>query len=76
MATGGRALGRLQVEEGDALYLALEDHPRRLQERLRKVLNGGEPPKRLTVEVSCPPLPLAAVASSAPGSRTTPGPGW
>jgi hypothetical protein len=58
VASGGRALGRILVEEGDVLYLALEDHPRRLQERLRKVLAGGEPPKRLTVELACPPLPL------------------
>jgi AAA domain-containing protein len=58
VASGGRALGRLPVEQGDVLYLALEDHPRRLQERLRKMLNGGEPPKRLTIELACPPLPL------------------
>jgi hypothetical protein len=58
VATGGRALGRIPVEQGDVLYLALEDHPRRLQERLRKVLNGGEAPKRLMIELSCPPLPM------------------
>jgi AAA domain len=58
VATGGVALGKLDVVEGDVLYLALEDRPRRLQERLRKVLNGGEAPKRLTIELSCPPLPL------------------
>jgi hypothetical protein len=58
VATGGMALGKIQVEEGDVLYLALEDHPRRLQERLRKVLANGEAPKRLTIELVCPPLAL------------------
>lgn len=55
-ATGGMALGRIPIEAGDVLYLALEDHPRRLQERLRKVLAGAEAPKRLTIELVCPPL--------------------
>lgn len=35
VAAGGYALGR-QVERGPVLYLALEDPPRRLQERMRK----------------------------------------
>ncbi|MGO4834567.1 AAA family ATPase, partial [Rhizobiaceae sp. 2RAB30] len=37
VATGGRSLG-VDCEQGDALYLALEDNQRRLQDRLRTVL--------------------------------------
>jgi len=37
VATGGAFLGE-EVDQGDALYLALEDNPRRLQDRLRAVL--------------------------------------
>jgi hypothetical protein len=36
------ALSKISVEKGEALYLALEDPPRRLQSRLRLSL-GGEP---------------------------------
>lgn len=38
VATGGRALGSIKVDQGDALYLALEDNTRRLKSRLQKVL--------------------------------------
>lgn len=34
VATGGYALGKHRVAQGDALYLSLEDNERRLQERL------------------------------------------
>src|SRR6266540_3999994 len=40
VAAGGRALSAVQVERGEALYLALEDSPRRLQSRLRMLLAG------------------------------------
>lgn len=40
VATGGRVLDRIQVEKGDVLYLGLEDNPRRLQNRLNKVIAG------------------------------------
>ncbi len=45
VATGGAALGKRQVEQGEALYLALEDNPRRIQSRLRKVLAGDKAPE-------------------------------
>ncbi|MGI8701240.1 MAG: AAA family ATPase [Nocardioidaceae bacterium] len=48
VATGGKALGALDVMEGDVLYLALEDPPRRLQDRLAKVLSGATATGRLT----------------------------
>jgi hypothetical protein len=34
VATGGYALGKRKVEQGEALYLSLEDNERRLQERI------------------------------------------
>ena len=37
VASGGKALGKIDVEKGDALYLALEDNPRRLQNRLARL---------------------------------------
>jgi hypothetical protein len=43
VAAGGVALGTRQVEQGDVLYLALEDNRRRLQKRLGKMLCGPAP---------------------------------
>ncbi len=40
IAGGGQALGRISVERGDVLYLALEDNERRLQRRARQVLSS------------------------------------
>lgn len=56
VATGGKALGRIDVEEGASLYLALEDTPRRLKSRLATVLAGSPAPASLTIAVECPPL--------------------
>ena len=44
-------LGALKVDQGDVLYLALEDNPRRLQRRITKLLSpfGGAWPERLTL---------------------------
>jgi hypothetical protein len=57
VATGGKALGRLDVPAGEVLYLALEDTPRRLKDRLVKMLAGDPAPHGLTLATSCPPLP-------------------
>lgn len=38
VASGGVTLGGVQCDQGDVLYLALEDNARRLQSRLRRVL--------------------------------------
>lgn len=38
VATGGYVLGKIPVEQGTALYLSLEDNERRLQRRLRKLI--------------------------------------
>lgn len=56
VGSGGRALGKIQVVHGDALYLALEDPQRRLQQRLGLVLEGGPAPTRLTFDTSWPLL--------------------
>jgi hypothetical protein len=44
-AAGGVALGTKPVEQGEVLYLALEDNRRRLQGRLAKILAGGATPR-------------------------------
>lgn len=54
VASGGRALGGVRVDAGDALYLALEDHPRRLQERLERI--GDAWPARLHLATQWPRL--------------------
>ncbi len=56
IAAGGMAFGQVPVERGEALYLALEDSPRRLQSRLRTLLADDEPPKGLHLETAWPRL--------------------
>lgn len=48
VASGGKALGSIDVEQGEVLYAALEDSPRRLKGRLAKVLQGASAPPGLT----------------------------
>ncbi len=48
VGSGGKAFGRLPVEQGHVLYLALEDPGRRLQKRLRQVMAEGPTPSHLT----------------------------
>jgi len=43
VAAGGKALGAVDVTEGRALYLALEDSERRLQSRARHLLGQRDP---------------------------------
>jgi biotin operon repressor len=48
VASGGKALGSIPVEQGNVLYLALEDGQRRLKKRLELMTGyGGEIPKDL-----------------------------
>jgi hypothetical protein len=56
VATGSKALGRLKVPAGPVLYLALEDTPRRLKDRLVKMLAGDPAPAAMTLITTCPPL--------------------
>lgn len=60
VASGGRALGRIPVDRGDVLYAALEDTPRRLQNRLAVLLADDGPPHGLDFVVTLPRLPDAA----------------
>lgn len=57
VGSGGKALGRIDVKQGDVLYLALEDTGRRLQERLAKILQGDAAPAALTVTIECDDAP-------------------
>lgn len=60
VAAGGRALGTIPVEQGDALYLALEDPPRRLKRRLELILGDETAPAGLDLWTECPRLPEGA----------------
>jgi RecA-family ATPase len=55
-ATGGVALGTKRVERGEALYLALEDNRRRIQNRLNKLLVGRPAPASLRIATEWPRL--------------------
>jgi hypothetical protein len=55
-ASGGMALGKIQIEKGAAAYLALEDTPRRLKSRIDQVLCGNTPPSDLHFFTSWPRL--------------------
>lgn len=54
VAAGGVALGRVPVDQGDVLYLALEDGDRRLQGRLLTTLAGSPPPAGLDFATEWP----------------------
>ena len=43
VASGGYALGKIRVDQGEALVLAMEDTGRRLQSRLGMMLDGDRP---------------------------------
>ncbi len=43
IASGGKALSTIQVEQGEVMYLALEDNERRLKTRSMKVTGGNIP---------------------------------
>lgn len=62
IAGGHPALDSIEVQPGPVLYLALEDTPRRLQSRMRKVLAGRRAPRGLTLDTYCPPLPAGGTA--------------
>lgn len=56
VATGGTVLGGVQCEQGDVLYLALEDNERRLQRRLKTLKPDGSWPANLAYATECPTL--------------------
>jgi len=53
VAGGFRALGSIDCDAGPVLYLALEDNPRRLQRRIRQVLDGAPAPAGLQLPTQC-----------------------
>lgn len=55
VADGAQFLGNL-CEQGDVLYLALEDNERRLHDRLTKIRPEGSWPTNLTLATECPRL--------------------
>ena len=54
VTSGGKALGSIQCEQGEALYLALEDTGRRLKNRLSTILGNSPAPAGLTLATECP----------------------
>jgi hypothetical protein len=56
IATGGVALGTKPVEQGEVLYLALEDNRRRIHNRLEKLLPGRAAPANLHITTEWPRL--------------------
>lgn len=54
VASGHECLGGYQCAEGDVLYLALEDNPRRMQRRADKLIGLGAWPRRLQVSHTWP----------------------
>lgn len=54
VSSGAPALGSVEVDEGDVLFMALEDGERRLQRRLSELLNDQAAPARLTLTVDWP----------------------
>ena len=50
VASGGRALGSIQCEQGDALLLLLEDNAGRFKRRMRQMLGEAPKPDRLAVQ--------------------------
>ncbi|MEU6409649.1 AAA family ATPase [Microbispora sp. NPDC046933] len=73
VAGGGKALEAIPVEPGPVLYLALEDTPRRLQSRMRKILNNNPAPRDLTLATSCPTLPQGGEEAIARWLERNPG---
>lgn len=50
VASGGAALGQIPVEKKGVLYLGLEDTKRRLQKRIKSILQNQEPPPKFILE--------------------------
>ena len=56
VATGGLAFGKIPVEKGGVLYLALEDTSRRLKDRLATMLQGSPTPENLHFNIEWPKI--------------------
>lgn len=62
VASGGYALGKIKVEPGEVLYLALEDNERRLKNRLT-IIKANDPDlsSRLHLVTDFPPLQMGGM---------------
>ncbi|HMP75790.1 MAG TPA: AAA family ATPase [Kiritimatiellia bacterium] len=74
VADGGLFLSKYRCPKHDALYLALEDTPRRLKDRLARMLHGQRPPAGLHLVTDAPRMPsglelLERELDAAPGVR-------
>jgi hypothetical protein len=56
VATSGKAFGCKRAAGGTSLYLALEDNNRRMQRRLRKILQAESAPKQMFFTTQWPKL--------------------
>lgn len=56
IALGGRALGNAPAAQGDVLYLALEDSPARMKERIERQMCGETVPDNLSIMFSAAPM--------------------
>jgi RecA-family ATPase len=61
IATGGMALGQIKVAQHEVLYLALEDNKRRLQSRLKMILQGNPAPEGLHIVFDWPVMDLVGL---------------
>ena len=61
VASGGKALGTIDVEQGDVLYLCLEDGLRRAKNRMLEAARGTAP-ERLDLAVKWPTLDAGGLA--------------
>lgn len=61
VASGGAVLGKVQVDPGAVLYLALEDNQRRLKSRLSKRLGDSPAPDGMTFSTVWPRLDQGAI---------------
>lgn len=59
IAGGTPVLGKLEVEHGSVLYAALEDPPRRLKDRLGRMLGTGPAPAKLALVTQLPNMEVA-----------------
>ena len=76
VAQGRKVLGNLATTQGDVLYAALEDNPRRLQRRIDKLLSPftAEWPARLTLATSWQRLDDGGVDDIADWAASVPNP--
>lgn len=56
ISLGGKALGNAPTTQGDVLYLALEDSPARMKERIERQMCGETVPDNLAIMFSSAPM--------------------